>query len=250
MGFYDLTKEERVQRTEQIFFKILLHLEKSKYSPFPYFSDADTYIRKAGYQSVGKIFNTRPELHAQIIGTLQNCLIEKNEYIRQTTINAAGEIGMKDFDSVERFFDTGLFDDHHAVRNAVIGSIKKMGEKNPMPVLQWAKKYLNHPDKEIRREICHGIELRGRAHPEDILPLLEELQQDPTARVRNTLVHVLGQISYKKDCLAKVIGHLKKWKNKNLVEKALAEIIDVHARYKDFAFLSQGEAKKYIEDNI
>ena len=119
-----------------------------------------------------------------------------------------------------------------------------------MPVLQWAKKYLNHPDKEIRREICHGIELRGRAHPEDILPLLEELQQDPTARVRNTLVHVLGQISYKKDCLAKVIGHLKKWKNKNLVEKALVEIIDVHARYKDFAFLSQGEAKKYIEDNI
>ena len=250
MGFYDLTKEERVQKTEQIYLKILRHLEKSTDRHFPYFSDTDTYVRKAAYQSVGKIFNTRPELRAQIIATLQKSLIEKNEYIRQTAINAAGEIGMKNFNSVDPFFDTGLFDDHHAVRNAVIGSIKKMGEKNPVPVLQWAKKYLHHPDKEIRREICHGIELRGRTHPEDILPLLEELQHDPTARVRNTLVHVLGQISYKKDCLAKVIRHIRKWKNKDLVEKAVIEIIDVHERYKDFAVLSQEQARKYIEDNI
>ncbi|MDZ4758612.1 MAG: HEAT repeat domain-containing protein [Bacteroidota bacterium] len=67
-----------------------------------------------------------------------------------------------------------------------------MGEKNPKPVLQWAKKYLHHEDKEIRREIGHGIELRGRTHPEDILDILQELQYDKTARVRNTLVHVLG----------------------------------------------------------
>lgn len=51
-----------------------------------------------------------------------------------------------------------------------------MGEKNPKPVLTWAKKYLHHADKEVRREICHGIELRGRTHPQDILPLLKELQ--------------------------------------------------------------------------
>ena len=250
MGFYDLTKEERVQKTEEIYSKLLLHLEKSTDRPFPYFSDTDTYIRKAAYQSVGKIFSTREELRAQIRATLQKSLVEKNEYIRQSTINAAGEIGMKNFNSVEPFFDTGLFDEHHAVRNAVIGSIKKMGEKNPVPVLQWAKKYLHHPDKEIRREICHGIELRGRTHPEDILPLLEELQHDPTARVRNTLVHVLGQISYKKACLAKVIPHIRNWENKDLVEKAVIEIIDVHERYKDFAVLSQEEARKYIEDNI
>ena len=77
-------------------------------------------------------------------------------------INAAGEIGKKDFLTVQHFFDKGLFDVHHSPRNAVIGSIKKMGEVNPKPVLLWAKKYLLHPDKEIRREICHGIELRGR----------------------------------------------------------------------------------------
>ncbi|WP_262919151.1 hypothetical protein [Niabella hibiscisoli] len=40
--------------------------------------------------------------------------------------------------------------------------------------------------------------MRGRKHPQDILPLLKELQYDATARVRNTLVHVIGQIAYKK----------------------------------------------------
>jgi hypothetical protein len=45
-------------------------------------------------------------------------LLSENPLIRQTDVNAAG-----------------LFDDHHRVRNAMIGSIKKMGEKNPVPVL-------------------------------------------------------------------------------------------------------------------
>lgn len=250
MGFYDLTKEERIQKTAEIHLKTLHHLEKKSAKPFPYFSDDDTYIRKAAYQSVGKLFNQYPQLRSQIISVLQKSMLEKSEYIRQTAINAAGEIGMKYFDTVASFFDTGLFDKHHSVRNAVIGSVKKMGEKNPVPVLDWAKKYLHHPDKEIRREICHGIELRGRTHPEDILPLLKELQHDPTARVRSTLIHVLGQISYKKDCLAKVIGHVKKWENKDLVAKAIIEILDVHERYKDFAVLTREEAAKYIEKTL
>jgi hypothetical protein len=121
-----------------------------------------------------------------------------------------------------------------------------MGEKNPEPVLEWAKKYLHHTDKEIRREICHGIELRGRTHPQDILPLLRELEFDKTSRVRNTLVHVIGQISYKKDCLATVIANLQQWQNKEVVDKAIDEIIDVHDRYKDFSILTQQEAIEYI----
>jgi hypothetical protein len=165
-------------------------------------------------------------------------------------INTAGEIGRKDFATVQYFFDKGLFDIHHSPRNAVIGSIKKMGEVNPTPVLQWAKQYLHHPDKEIRREICHGIELRGRKFPEDILPLLKELEHDKTARVRTTLVHVLGQIAYKKGCLATVVAHLATWQNKALVKDALEEIIDVHDRYKDFAVLSQAEAQRYIDEHF
>lgn len=124
-----------------------------------------------------------------------------------------------------------------------------MGEINPTPVLNWAKTYLCHQDKEIRREICHGLELRGRKHPEDILPLLQELQHDKTKRVRDTLVHVIGQISYKKNCLQKVISHLKTWENKALIADALEEIIDVHHRYRDFAVMTQDQARQYIENN-
>ena len=89
-----------------------------------------------------------------------------------------------------------------------------MGEKNPEPVLGWCRKYLHHEDKEIRREICHGIELRGRTHPQDIVPMLRGLEFDKTARVRNTLVHVLGQIAYKKGCLEAVIedGNETSWR--------------------------------------
>ena len=251
MGFYDLTKEERTKKVEQIQQKLLTHLKKNRTAgSLPFFSDEDTYIRKAAYQSIGKIFNQYAELRPHIIYLLQKSLEEKNDSIRQTTINAAGEIGIKYFDTVESFFDKGLFDEHHSVRNAVIGSIKKMGEKNPAPILEWSKKYLHHPDKEIRREICHGIELRGRTHPEDILPLLKELQHDSTARVRNTLIHVIGQISYKKGCLSTVIKHLRKWENKDLVGKAVKEIIDVHDRYKDFATLTQEEAEKYIQNTF
>lgn len=136
------------------------------------------------------------------------------------------------------------------MRNAVIGSVKKMGEVNPTPVLAWAATYLQHPDKEIRREICHGIELRGRKHPQDILPLLKQLQFDPTKRVSSTLVHVIGQIAYKKGCLATVIADLKTWQNKELVDQAILEIIDVHERYKDFAVLSQQEAIDYISKHF
>lgn len=147
----------------------------------------------------------------------------------------------------EHLFDRGLFDAHHSVRNAVIGSIKKMSKKNPLPTLLWAKKYLHHENKEIRREICHGIELRGRTHPEDILPLLKELQFDKTSRVKKTLVHVIGQISYKKNCLKTVIQELIQWENKELIEEALIEMIDVHRRYKNFAVLSEKQATEYIQ---
>lgn len=250
MQFYDLTKQERLEKVAHISEAIREHFGKNSKTSVPFFADDDTYIRKAAYQAVGKIYNRHEHLRYIIILRLQHALAAENPKIRQTAINAAGEIGIKDFAAVESFFDKGLFDAHHSVRNAVIGSMKKMGEKNHVPVLTWSRKYLHHPDKEIRREICHGIELRGRTHPEDILPLLLELQHDSTARVKNTLIHVIGQISYKKGCLAKVIDHLKSWENKQLVAEAVSEIIDVHDRYKDFAVISQEEAKQYIYKHL
>jgi len=248
MAFYDLDKDERVKLVDNINFAVAADIEKGKHKNIlNYFSDEDTYIRKAGYQAVGKVYAADKSVRKNIVALLDILFKSDNEKVRQTAVNAAGEIGMFDFGPVEHLMEKGLFDEHHSVRNAVIGSIKKMGEKNPKPVLAFAKRYLHHEDKEIRREICHGIELRGRKYPQDILPLLKELQHDKTARVRNTLIHVLGQIAYKKGCLETVIAEIITWDNKELVKAAVAEIIDVHERYKDFAVKTQEEAIAYID---
>ena len=248
MPFYDLDKTSRDQLVRQITGYLESDLNSgNRENLLNYFSDEDTYIRKSAYIAIGRLYFANKNLQKQIIKLLDELLSAADFKIRQTVINAAGEIGIREFDMVEHFFDKGIFDTHHSPRNAVIGSVKKMSEKNPKPVLAWARKYLHHPDKEIRREVCHGIELRGRKYPQDILPLLKELENDKTARVRNTLIHVLGQITYKEGCLATVIADLNTWTNKDLTDKAVEEIIDVHDRYKDFSTLTQAQAIEYIE---
>lgn len=250
MAFYDLPKQERIHVVANMSNDILNEIESGKFkNTFSYFSNEDTYIRKGAYLSVGRLYFSNKALQPKIIQMLNVFMLQDDFKIRQTVINAAGEIGKRDFKIVQHFFDKGLFDAHHSPRNAVIGSVKKMGEVNPQPVLSWSKKYLHHRDKEIRREICHGIELRGRKFPQDILPLLQELQHDTTARVRSTLIHVIGQIAYKKGCLTIVVEHLNKWENKELVADALEEIIDVHYRYRNFSAMTQSEAKQYIAGN-
>lgn len=250
MAFYDLTKEERNQLVEKINQRIENDLKNNTSDNIlKYFSDDDTYIRKTGYLAIGKIFYAQPHFQNKILSVLTRLFKSEDELIRQTVVNAAGEIGKFHFDKIQAFMDMGSFDNHHRVRNAVIGAIKKMGERNPVPVLAWAKTYLKHENKEIKREICHGIELRGRTHPQDILPLLKELEFDNAKRVSDTLIHVLGQIAYKRGCLKTVVTHLNKWQNKELVQKALDEIVDVHSRYKKFAVLTQQEVIAYIDAN-
>lgn len=171
MAFYDLPKAERTLLVAEIHTCIEDELQQGKMDGmYTYYSDEDTYIRKTAYLETGKIFYSKPALQFKILKTLELLLQDADFKVRQTAVNAAGETGKKNFDAVRRFFDTGLFDPHHSVRNAVIGSVKKMGEVNPQPVLEWAGLYLHHEDKEVRREICHGIELRGRKYPQDILP--------------------------------------------------------------------------------
>jgi HEAT repeat protein len=244
MSFYDLSKDRRASLVKEIKSTILSEIKKDKLKKIiDFFSDEDTYIRKAAYLSLGRIYAEEEVLQSRIIHLLNELLNKDAAHVRQTVVNAAGEIGKTDFEVVKHFFENGLFDTHHSVRNAVIGSIKKMSEKNPEPVLKWSKQYLYHPDKEIRREICHGIELRGRTHPQDILPLLKELQHDKTNRVRSTLIHVIGQIG----CLQTVITNLNTWENRMLTNDAVEEIIDVHERYSDFSVLTQEQAIAFIK---
>ncbi len=247
MAFYDNSKDERVQIVAEIDRNIAADIAAgAKAYLLQYFADEDTYIRKSAYLSIGKIYKSDRDQLPALLKALNKLFTSADAKVRQTVVNAAGEIGKYDMDAVVDFLDKGLFDEHHSVRNAVIGSVKKMGEKNPKPVIEWARKYLHHQDKEIRREICHGIELRGRTHPQDILPLLKELQYDKTRRVRWTLVHVIGQIAYKKGCLETVMSDILQWENKDLVNDAIEEIIDVHHRYRNFSFYTQDQAKAYI----
>jgi hypothetical protein len=249
MAFYDLDKEQRNALVGQIHAALQQDIIRQvKDSLLRYCADEDTYIRKTAYLAIGRIYLADTMLQRPIIDVLAELLTEQDAKIRQTTINAAGEIGKTDFEIVRHFFDKGLFDEHHSVRNAVIGSMKKMGEKNPIPVIEWSKEYLHHPDKEIRREICHGIELRGRTHPQDILPLLRELQFDKTKRVYSTLVHVIGQIAYKKGCLETVLADILTWENKQLIDEAIEEIIDVHYRYRNFSFYTQDKAREIVAE--
>ena len=140
MAFYDLSKDERIILVDKINQDIQSDLEKNQTTSITnYFSDDDTYIRKTGYLAIGKIYYSNPELQSKIFDVLKTLMESDDELIRQTVINAAGEIGKFHFDKIQFFMDIGLFDDHHRVRNAVIGSIKKMGERNPEPVLNWAK---------------------------------------------------------------------------------------------------------------
>ncbi|MDX1462872.1 MAG: HEAT repeat domain-containing protein [Marinirhabdus sp.] len=250
MAFYDLSKQERVARVAQIQHDLLKALQSTMLETVEaYFEDDDLYIRKAAYLGYGRCYSAYPDLRKNAILLLQQLANHSSELVRQTVINAAGEIGIWQFEPVQDFFESGLQDAHHKARNAVIGSLKKMSQKNPEPTLSWAKKYINHSDKEIRRQVCHGIELRGRTHPEDVLPLLELLQFEKTKRVRDTLVHVLGQISYKKGCLSKVLDALRQWKDKTVVKDALLEIIDVHSekRYAKFTALSQDQVITAIQ---
>lgn len=251
MGFYDLDKNRRQLLLDKLSKDILADLNSTqKDHLLKYFSDSDTYIRKNAYLYIGRLYRNNEITKEKILVTLSNLLKNNNEKVRQTVVNALGEIGKKDADEVLKIYARAIFDSHHLVRNALIGSLKKMGEVNPKPVLQFAKKFLHHPNYHVRRQVIHGIELRGRTHPEDVLPVLKEVEFEQNRVVKNIIIHVLSQISYKQGCLEKVIDSLKTWKNKELVSKAINEILDVHKRYKNFSAKSYNDAKKYIEAHL
>src|SRR5438105_4072341 len=98
MSFYDLPKEERIKRVEEINLKILLEIKAGhKKDIISFFSDEDTYIRKSAYLAIGKIFKAEIKLQNRILKLLEELVESEHEKVRQTAVNAAGEIGMKDF---------------------------------------------------------------------------------------------------------------------------------------------------------
>lgn len=250
MAYYDLSKPARAALYERMREQIALDLDcgESYAELRRNAADPDTYIRKNVYLILGRLYGSDTRWRQPIIAAARRLLLDPDAKVRQTMVNAFGEIGIGDAPPAIAAFEHAMHDEHHSVRNAVIGSLKKMGARNPQPVFAFARRHLHHPEAEVRREIIHGIELRGRTHPKEALPLLKQVQHERIARVRNMIVHVIGQISYKRGCLEKVVPELLTWDNVALVEKAIAEILDVHVRYAAFSAKTYEEAKRYVEE--
>jgi HEAT repeat protein len=248
LGFYDLSKENRIQLIAEMEIRIVKGLElQDTLALFVYAADKDTYIRKQAYTILGKLYQQKAPFRLRILETVKDMLTNDDEKVRQTAVYALGEFG--DLEKIARMLERGMNDPHPAVRNAVIGALKQLGHKYPSDTLVFARQHLHDANPEIRRQIIHGIELHGRTHPQDVLPLLRGMQDETERRVRDMIVHVLGQISYKNGCLETVIRELKTWQNRTLVKKAIVAILKVHAE-QDYPVYSMADAAAYIQSEI
>ena len=101
MPFYDLTKDERTKAVELIDSTIRVELQRGNLiNTIQYFSDPDTYIRKSAYLSIGRIYSSDKNLRPKITQILTTLISHDDYKIRQTVINAAGEIGKNNFGEV------------------------------------------------------------------------------------------------------------------------------------------------------
>jgi len=200
MGYYDLSPIQRKQLYEQMQNNIIRNLKENKADIImSHASDPDTYIRKNCSLILGRLYNDDEGLRKPISEVIDKLSVSENEKIRLTTVYALGEIGKNNFRAVEQKLEKFLTDSHHSVKNALTGALKQMGEKNPEPVFHWAKKAMNSCNPDMRKRILHGLELRGRSHPEELLPILKNIiQGNPDKKTRGMIVHIIGQISYKR----------------------------------------------------
>ena len=248
MGYYDLPKEEREKYKSLIENTIISSIKANTINEsMSFLSDNDTYIRKVVYQSIGILYKQNKELRPVVVAWLEQLYDNTDEKVRQTIIYACGEIAGIDFIAIEKLFTKGMYDPHHSVRNAFTGSLKISGNKNH-DIIVFCDKYILSDEPEIRRLICHGLELRGREHPQEIIGFLKKLQHDKNKRVRQMLIHVLGQISYKKGCFYFVENEIFSWGNDSIYEAFQKEVIEVHGRYEKFSELSKNDVIEFFEN--
>jgi len=130
MGFYDLNNEDRQKLKDEIAAAVLRSVaQNTPDNVIPYFSDEDTYIRKAAYQAAGKLYESKSEMREALLAWLSSLYSDERKNVRQTVIYAAGEIAVKHFTDAAGLLEKGLTDPHHSVRNAVTGGLKNAGSK-------------------------------------------------------------------------------------------------------------------------
>ena len=251
MAYYDLSDQERKQLYNKMESEISKEISSGETTSIEkYSSDSDTYIRKNCYLILGRLYKSQNN-YKKILSILDKLAKSRNEKIRQTVVYTLGEIGKHDFESVENRINIFINDSHHSVKNGLTGAIKQMGEKNPKPVFDWIKTILNECNQDMKIRILHGLELRGRTHPEELLPLLKNiLKENVTKKTKKMLVHIIGQISYKKGCLEKVIKEIKTWNDKEFISECKKEIIEVHKKYARFSILKIDEVNNYLSNNL
>lgn len=252
MGYYDLSASERKKLYEQIEKDIADDLSSGNVKNIKrYASDTDGYIRKNCYLIFGQLYKSNLKIRENILNILDLLSTSKDEKERQTAVYSLGEIGKIDFDAAAKRLELFLHDTHHSVKNGLTGAIKQMGDKNPKPVFDWVKIKIKRCDPDMQKRILHGLELRGRTHPEDLLPIINEIAyKSMDKKLKKMVIHIIGQISYKKGCLEKVTNELKSWKDKTLVAECEKEIVSVHSRYEKFSALSSEKAARYLAENL
>ena len=152
----------------------------------------------------------------RILSILEDLFKSDDEKVRQTAVYAAGEIDRTggscgtESDDVTRILETALADKHRSVRNAVIGALKRIGEKNPEPTLYFARTFLHHHDPMILRAVVPGIELaRENAPRRDTATSNGSAERSRQKSKKNGDPRAGADKLQKKGCLEKVVLALK-----------------------------------------
>ncbi len=252
MGYYDLPAPERKRLYAGMERSITRDVRAGRPDNIEkYAADRDIYIRKNCYLILGRLYYADVTARKQVLTALDELSRSADPMIRQTAVYALGEIGKRDFGAVEPCLASFLREANPSVKKGLTGAIKQMGEKNPRPVFAWARARLSGCDVDLKTRILHGLELRGRTHPEDLLPILKSvLKENADRKTGRMVVHIVGQISYKKGCLEKVLDELDTWEDKELAAECAGEIIDVHKRYARFSAVTPREAARYVRERL
>ncbi len=246
MGLHKLPKEKKCKYIDDLSNEIICGLDTNEFKDIlKYASDKDNQVRKFASSVLADAFKD-DSLKDSLSKAFETMIHSDDEKIRQTAIYTAGQIGQTDAEEIYPLLEIGIADKHFKVQKATTSVLKVMCEKNPEQSLDFIKKHVHHENPSVRREIVHGIELRGKKCPEDILPVLRSLQDEKHKSVVNIVIHVIGQISYKKGAIESIATELKTWNNKWLVKKSVKEIISVHKKHPKITDKSLDEIENYL----
>ena len=86
---------------------------------------------------------------------------------------------------------------------------------------------MKNSDADVRRQAVHGVELRGRKAPTEILPILKSGLGDISKRVRDMVAHVISEVGNKKHGFNILIEALDEWANSTnpLILSAITECL-------------------------